>query len=83
MDLWESLSSPSDELRLLVTAWTLSRIEDPYQGMRREPGGHPNLWFGMVPGSRHGREAVYCSYLVFEQTGTVRCNSIATLGWPA
>ncbi len=51
--------------------------------MRREPGGHPNLWFGMIPGSRHGDQAVYCSCLVFEQTGAVRCNSVTTLSWPA
>jgi hypothetical protein len=83
LDLWQELAKPSDDVRLLVTAWVLSRIEDPYQGLRREPDGHPQLWFGMAPGSRRGYGAVYCSCLIFEQTGTVRCNSITTLSWPA
>jgi hypothetical protein len=83
LDLWEQLGSPAGDLRRTVTAWVLSRIEDPYQGMRREQNGHPNLWFGMVPGSKRGENAVFCSYLIFEATGTVRCNSIATLSWPA
>jgi hypothetical protein len=51
--------------------------------MRRESEGHPNLWFGMMPGTRRGSEAVFCSYMIFEQTGTVRCNSLTNLSWPA
>jgi len=82
LDNWIGLESPSDELRHSVASWLLSRIDDPYYGMRREPP-HPNLWFGMIPGTRHGTQAVYCSYLIFEQTGTVRCNSVTTLSWPA
>jgi hypothetical protein len=88
LELWIQLSSPSDDLRVIVANWLLSRIDDPYQGMQREAEGHsnlghPNLWFGMIPGTRHGYQAVYCSYLIFEQTGTVRCNSVMTLHWPA
>jgi hypothetical protein len=83
LDRWIRQESPTEDLRVAVAHWLLSRIEDPYQGMRREPDGHPNLWFGMIPGTRHGNQAVYCSFLIFEQTGTVRCNSIATLSWPA
>lgn len=80
---WIEVESPSGDLRLAVAAWLPSRIDDPYQGMRREPEGHPNLWFGLIPGTGHAGQAVYCSCLIFEQTGTVRCNSIATLSWPA
>ena len=76
LNRWIAQESPSEDLRLAVAHWLLSRLEDPYQGMRREAEGHPNLWFGMV-------QAVYCSYLIFEQTGTVRCNSLSTLSWPA
>jgi hypothetical protein len=83
LDIWQRIESPPGDLRRLVTLWVLSRFEDPYAGMRREPGGHPNLWFGPIPASRRGDTAVYCSYLIFEATGTVRCNSITTLSWPA
>lgn len=83
LERWIQQESPSEDVRFAVASWLLSRIEDPYHGMRREPEGHPNLWFGMVPGTLQGHEAVYCSYLIFERTGTVRCNSVTTLSWPA
>lgn len=82
IELWIQQEAPTDDLRLTVANWLLSRIDDPYLGMRRETDGHSNLWFGMIPGTRHGHSAVCCSYLIFEQTGTVRCNSLATLSWP-
>ena len=50
LDHWISLESPDDDLRLVVTAWVLTRFDDPYQGVRREPG-FANLWFGPIPGS--------------------------------
>jgi hypothetical protein len=52
LDRWAALESPSDDLRMVVTAWILSRYDDPYMGVRREPG-FDNLWFGPVPPLRH------------------------------
>jgi hypothetical protein len=82
LDAWIELERPSDDLRLLVTSWVLTRFDDSYVGVRREPG-FDNLWFGAVPGSVHdeGRVAV-CSYWVHELQRTVRCDSVATLNLP-
>lgn len=73
---------PSDDLRILVTAWVLTRFDDPYADVRREPS-FDNLWFGAVPGSvrAHGR-VVVCSHWVHESQRTVRCDSVATLNLP-
>jgi hypothetical protein len=48
LDVWIEREQPSDDLRLIVTAWVLTRYEDPYQGVQREPG-FENLWFGEIP----------------------------------
>lgn len=50
LDAWAEFESPKDDLRLIVTAWILTRYDDPYQGVRREPG-FANLWFGAIPNS--------------------------------
>lgn len=68
-------------LRVLVLNWLLSRIDDPYDGLRRQPD-FDNLWFGVVPGSLHSGEVIACSLWVFEQNHSVRCDRIATLSWP-
>lgn len=82
LDHWINTESPSEDLRLTVTAWVLTRYDDPYQGMRREPG-FDNLWFGPVPRSQHNQTyVVVCSYWIEEQPHTVRCDSIATLTLP-
>ena len=82
LDRWIDLEQPPADLRYLVTAWLLSRLEDPYQGVSRE-GRFPNLWFGEVPGSEHGNyEGVACSYWIREQDKVVRIDSIATLPRP-
>jgi len=82
LDAWAQLKSPSDDLRVIVTAWILSRYDDPYQGVRRERS-FPNLWFGAVPESRHGSEwVVACAYWIEESSRTVRCDSFATLSLP-
>ena len=82
LDDWETREGPSDDLRLVVTAWILSRFDDPYQGVQREPG-FPNLWYGEVPGTAHGHaQIVVCSYWIEETARTVRCDSIATLSFP-
>lgn len=82
LDEWAKRENASDDLRLLVTAWIMSRYEDPYEGMRLEPGWG-NLWFGPVPNSEDGAgQIVTCSVFIEESTRTVRCNSIATLSLP-
>lgn len=82
LDEWIERDHPSEELSYVVTEWVLSRAENPYVGVRREPG-FENLWFGAVArsGDERGR-AVACAYWVEESTRTVKCDSIATLGQP-
>jgi hypothetical protein len=82
LDIWIESEQPSADLRFIVTAWILTRYDDPYQGVQREPG-FDNLWFGEIPRTRHGAGAsVACSYRIFARTGVVQCNSIATLDLP-
>jgi hypothetical protein len=76
------MESPEVELRMAVRDWLLSRLDDPYQGVRLEPG-FENFWSCVIAGTRRGWTAVVCSYFIFEATGTVRCNGLATLSWPA
>lgn len=78
LDYWIDSEHPPDDLRLTVTAWVLTRYEDPYQGVQRE-SGFENLWFGQIPNTRIADAAVACSYWVLAAEHTVRCNSIATL----
>jgi hypothetical protein len=82
LDQWVARESPADEVRLVATAWIMTRFEDPYQGVRRE-GKFPNLWFGPVPGTqdRSGR-VVGCAYWVDEVNHTVRCDSFDTFYEP-
>jgi hypothetical protein len=47
LDIWADLEKPSDDLRLLVTAWIMTRYDDPYSGVRRADG-FENLWFGAL-----------------------------------
>lgn len=82
LDTWISIEAPFDDLRLTVTAWMLTRFDDPYQGVRRAHG-FDNLWFGVIPDTAHDDDRVVCcSYWIEETTRTVRCDSIATLSWP-
>jgi hypothetical protein len=82
LDEWISLEAPPDWLRVLVGNWVLSRIEDPYGGLRRQPD-FDNLWFGVVPGSvTEEGTAVACSLWIYERAHAVRCDRIATLSWP-
>ncbi|GGM11126.1 MULTISPECIES: hypothetical protein [Micromonospora] len=81
LDLWISTQQPDQDLINLVTAWVLSRFEDPYQGVRREPG-FSNLWWGHVPLSISDGEVVVCSYVIEEANRTVTCKSIMPLSWP-
>jgi hypothetical protein len=81
LDAWAERESPSGDLKLLVTAWIMTRYEDPYQGMRRERG-FPNLWFGSVPHSEVAGTTVVCTYWIEESARTVRCDGFATLNLP-
>jgi hypothetical protein len=82
LDRWETLEHPRDDVRIVVTRWIFSRFDDPYQGVRREPG-FGNLWFGPVPGTLTtlGR-VVVCAYWILETDHSVRCDSFATLNLP-
>jgi hypothetical protein len=82
LDRWSEQENASDDLRLVVTAWILSRFDDPYQRVRREPD-FDNLWFGPVPGTLDATgRVIACGYWISETTSVVRCDSIATLGYP-
>lgn len=79
LDAWDSQERPEEDLRVRVTTWIMSRIDDPYQGVRRE-AGFDNLWFGVIPDSANlAGEVVVCSYFVWEREHSVVCSSIASL----
>ncbi len=81
-DEWTARESPSDDLRIIVISWVMTRYDDPYQGVRRE-SDYPNLWFGVVPWSgHHGGSVVVCAYWIEAATRTVRCDSFATFRVP-
>jgi hypothetical protein len=81
-DAWVELESPNDDLRFIVMEWVFTRRDDPYQGVRREPG-FDNLWFGAVPNSQDGcGHVVTCSYWIQESNRTVRCDNFGTLSLP-
>ncbi|KLL09636.1 hypothetical protein FrCorBMG51_23515 [Protofrankia coriariae] len=75
--------SPADDPRRLVTPWIFTRIDDPYQGIRCEPGS-PNLWFGPLPQSEHtGSGPALChSCWIEEGTHRVICDTFTTLTRP-
>jgi len=82
LDIWAELEAPSDNLRILVTSWILTRFDDPYQGVRREPR-FANFWFGVIPRSRDSRGTVVtCAYWIEESRRTVRCDSFVSLNLP-
>lgn len=81
-DIWINTENPDQILINEVFEWILSRMEDPYQGVRREPG-FDNLWYGPVPQANRQDTTVVASYWIVEGEHVVRCNSIATLNRPA
>lgn len=82
LDSWIERESPGGDLRLLVTAWVLTRDDDPYAGVQREPE-FDSLWFGPVPDSEDGAgHIVACSYWIDEEQRIVRCNGFSTLSLP-
>lgn len=82
LNMWVEICSPSREILRAVRNWVVTRYEDPYEGVKREPR-IDNLWYGVVPGTNDGRGNVaVCSYFVYESTRTVVCNGCSTLSLP-
>jgi len=82
LDLWVADAEPSADLVLIVTAWIQSRMDDPFEGVRRVEG-FADLWFGAVPASDDGLgNVVTCCYWVSVSTRTVRCDLFSTSTWP-
>lgn len=81
LDVWAEQEQASQDLRLLVTGWILTRYDDPYAGARRE-AGFDGLHYCTVPGTAHQGRAVVCSYWVNDGSRTVICSSFATLSLP-
>lgn len=82
LDEWQRNESADEDLLLIILPWIMSRFEDPYQGMKREPE-FENLWFGPVPHTYDGQgNVVVCSYWIEEAGHSVRCDSFATLALP-
>ena len=81
LDAWAEQESADDDLRLVVTAWVVSRYDDPYRGVRRE-AGTDNLWYAVVPDTMHEGRVVVCSYWINERSRTLVCNGFASLTLP-
>ncbi len=81
LDRWIDVDDPDDDLRNTVLNWLLSRIEDPYQGVRRDPR-FANLWFGRIPWTLRGDRQAVCAYRIEERSREVICDSIAMLRLP-
>jgi hypothetical protein len=83
LDEWLDLEAPPDDVRRIVTAWTLTRLDDPFVDAQRE-AGFPNLWSVRVPGSIHaGPTVVLCAYWIHLPRRLVVCESFGSLGYPA
>ncbi|MFY1689410.1 hypothetical protein [Plantactinospora sp. WMMB782] len=84
-DAWADRDNPSTELRIVVAEWILTRMEDPYEGARREPG-FPDLWSVRIRGTAVGRPGAFtmvlCSFWIKETEHGVVCDNFATLGYP-
>jgi hypothetical protein len=82
LDVWAKIESQDVDMRLVVIDWIMTRTDDPYAGVRREPG-FENLWFGRIPRTMDDQGSmVTCSYFIFESTRIVRCNGIGRLNLP-
>lgn len=84
MEIWEKnepISAVSTDRRIAVLAWMVSRGADPYAGARREDVA-PNCWLAKIPGTFHGGQMVVCTYFIYEETRTVRCDMLTTLALP-
>jgi hypothetical protein len=81
LDRWIEIDEPDDELRNVVLNWLLSRLEDRYQGVRRDPR-FPNLWFGRIPWTLRGDRQAVCAYRIEERTREIICDNIVMLRLP-
>ncbi len=78
LDDWAEHEGVPDDLKLIVTAWIFTRMEDPYRGVRLVEN-FPNLWFGVVPRTSDGSgRYVTCTYWIQETRRAVRCD---IFGW--
>ena len=84
-DAWAARENPSPDLRFVVYQWIFSRMEDPYEGAKREPG-FPNLWSVQVRGSATGRpgdiKVVLCSFWIHEADHKVECDNFSIVSYP-
>lgn len=82
IERWIATDSPDVDRILLVGLWAMSRADDPYVGARRVPE-IPNLWFAGIPQTRRPDNTVMtCTYWIYEQERTVRCDMIQPLSLP-
>jgi hypothetical protein len=82
LDAWAERENIDTDLRLVVTAWFFTRMDDPFKGARREPG-IPNLWYAVVPDSQDGKGSmVVCSYWIEAAQNLVRCDNFGLLSTP-
>lgn len=48
LDAWIAVENPSEYVRIIVTEWVVTRFDNPYKDVSRQPD-FPNLWFGPIP----------------------------------
>ncbi|MCW2525484.1 MAG: hypothetical protein JWM76_344 [Pseudonocardiales bacterium] len=83
MAQWIASDQPGVDVISIVVAWIEQQLEQPYRGgVRRQANIAPNLWFGKIPGTLRDGSDVTCSYWIYEETRTIRCDSIGTLARP-
>ena len=86
LDAWVSRENPTDELRVHVTRWIFTRMQDPMSYARRA-AGFEDLWQAVVPDSEHfddhlQRCAVICLYWIDVPNRVARCDGFASLSLP-
>lgn len=81
LDRWELVDHPDHDLTMAVIGWLFSRLEDPYQGVRREPS-FPHFWYGAIPTTKRGNREVVCAYRIEEMSRQVICDNISLLRSP-
>lgn len=84
MEIWEKnepISAISGDRRYAVLDWMISRGTDPYAGARREDVAE-NYWLAKIPQTFHDGQMVVCTFYVYEETRTVRCDMLVTLSLP-
>jgi hypothetical protein len=81
LDSWAQRETPSQDLRLIVADWVMTRHEDPYRGMQRQQG-FANLWTGPIRETTWRGRVVTCTCMIFESRRTVRFDTFTTLSLP-